>query len=271
MAFAETQIIDGALYAICSLVDMGFQLRGPMTGLIIPYKPQLFEEMATVFTDIAKTTCPVDTGFLRDHIGAKAGNGGCEFYSEADYSAYQEYGTSKMAPQPYFEAALDAAIMSVYDDLREIETKCLEFDTRIAVFMISGVAGDLPQLIQKRKEAEQLRDEINDFDGLNSAPLDKTIADLDARIAYLESIQAKYAKVQAEAMGDTAGILEGILSMLIQSLAMAISSIVTSVLTWPLQAIWAGVDDNDFNATRGCKPVHNAGFRRAATKGGLKW
>lgn len=68
----------------------------------------------------AKVIVPVDTGFLRSTIGVDLGprsdagprvHGPTEYTAEigptAHYGGYVEWGTSRMAPQPYMAPALD--------------------------------------------------------------------------------------------------------------------------------------------------------------------
>lgn len=61
----------------------------------------------------AQALAPVDTGNLRSSIGTDiAGDGRfgvieAEIGPTADYGAYVEYGTSRMAPQPYLGPAFD--------------------------------------------------------------------------------------------------------------------------------------------------------------------
>ena len=58
----------------------------------------------------ARAMCPVDTGRLRSSIGVSAGDGEAVVYANTDYAAYVEFGTSKMAPQPFMvPAAINAA------------------------------------------------------------------------------------------------------------------------------------------------------------------
>jgi HK97 gp10 family phage protein len=57
----------------------------------------------------AKRRAPVDTGALRDSIDWTPYNDGlgAEIGSTVDYAPYQEFGTWKMAPQPFLNPAAD--------------------------------------------------------------------------------------------------------------------------------------------------------------------
>ncbi len=58
----------------------------------------------------ARSMCPVDTGRLKGSISVSAGGSGAVVSADTDYAAYVEFGTSKMAAQPFMApAALSAA------------------------------------------------------------------------------------------------------------------------------------------------------------------
>lgn len=61
------------------------------------------------WTDEAKDLAPVDTGFLKEHIGqAKAANANDlsgEIRSLAPYSGHVNYGTSRQSAQPFWTVA----------------------------------------------------------------------------------------------------------------------------------------------------------------------
>lgn len=62
----------------------------------------------------AKALCPVDTGFLRNSITTSVGGDGrsslmsAEVGPSANYAPFVEFGTSRMAPQPFLMPALAA-------------------------------------------------------------------------------------------------------------------------------------------------------------------
>lgn len=67
--------------------------------------------MVSTFMEIATSLVPVDTGYLQSTIDADTdGVSSAEFFADAEYAQYVEYGTYKMAAQPYFEPALDEAL-----------------------------------------------------------------------------------------------------------------------------------------------------------------
>lgn len=59
----------------------------------------------------ARELTPVDTGYLRASITTENGVDGATIYGQveagANYAAYVEHGTSRMAPQPYMSPATE--------------------------------------------------------------------------------------------------------------------------------------------------------------------
>ena len=123
----EVQNRDGALYADVTPASLGLPIYTPLCHIPIPYSIY-WEQFGEMFKDQAKATCPVDTGYLRDHIGYHADSGGCEIWSDAPYSAYQEYGTSRMEAQPYFEAALVNAYNGVEGNMMALAEEFMDND-----------------------------------------------------------------------------------------------------------------------------------------------
>lgn len=123
----EVQNRDGALYADVTPTTLGLPAYTPMCHIPIPYSIY-WREFGESFEEQAKATCPVDTGYLRAHIGHHADSGGCEIWSDAPYSAYQEYGTSRMKAQPYFEAALVNAYSQVEGSMSALAAEFMDND-----------------------------------------------------------------------------------------------------------------------------------------------
>jgi len=66
------------------------------------------EEGARVVETYAKLACPVDTGFLRNSIQVdEVTPQEAIIAPHADYAEHVEFGTSRMAAQPYMRSALD--------------------------------------------------------------------------------------------------------------------------------------------------------------------
>lgn len=70
---------------------------------------------------LAKQLAPVATGFMRDNISqteeASPTNLRAAIESEADYSAFVEYGTVNMEAQPFFTPAFESARRQVNNGL----------------------------------------------------------------------------------------------------------------------------------------------------------
>ena len=54
----------------------------------------------------ARELCPVDTGRLQASITAQSEGASARVSADTDYAAYVEFGTSRMAAQPYLVPAL---------------------------------------------------------------------------------------------------------------------------------------------------------------------
>lgn len=68
-----------------------------------------FAEFASAFQSIATDLVPVDTGYLQSTISSSSDDWSMTAYADAQYAQYVEFGTWKMAAQPYFAPALAAA------------------------------------------------------------------------------------------------------------------------------------------------------------------
>ena len=56
---------------------------------------------------VAKSFCPVDTGFLRSSIGVDLQGASAVIGPTAEYGPYVEFGTSRQAPAAFMGPALD--------------------------------------------------------------------------------------------------------------------------------------------------------------------
>lgn len=110
---------------------MGLQATITLSGLPlvtkyyqepINYTPAM-EAARDTFLDVATTLVPVDTGNLRDSIHAEIGATEVVAYADAEYAEYVEYGTYKMAAQPYFEPALKEALDMMKSTAQKIEAQ----------------------------------------------------------------------------------------------------------------------------------------------------
>ena len=81
-------------------------LDDPLLESILNSSP--VTEAQAAFFDTAYALCPVRTGYLLSTIGCAD----LDFWADADYAQYVEYGTRFMDAQPYFEPALEAAMQA---------------------------------------------------------------------------------------------------------------------------------------------------------------
>jgi len=64
------------------------------------------EEIASDIVELARENAPVDTGELRDSIRVEVDGNDHTVVVGADHGAFVEFGTSKMAAQPYLGPAV---------------------------------------------------------------------------------------------------------------------------------------------------------------------
>lgn len=76
---------------------------------------------ANVILDEAQALCPVDTGYLQSTGFIQAVGNDVQVGFEAPYASYVEFGTYKMAAQPFLRPALDnaetAALEAIVDSI----------------------------------------------------------------------------------------------------------------------------------------------------------
>lgn len=121
--------MGGALVADMTPQSFGVARRN-VAGIPIPYA-RYYKQIGEAFKGMAQATCPVDTGFLQQNIGYNTDGGGVEMWSDAQYSAYQEYGTSKMAAQPYFDASVFDAISMAVGGMQSLEGRFEEIGNQL--------------------------------------------------------------------------------------------------------------------------------------------
>lgn len=96
--------------------DLGFPPFARAGNVVVDID---YSEGTEVFLDSFYNTAtdlvPVDTGALRDSIWASGGDTFVECYAEEYYASFVEFGTWKMAAQPYFIPALEGAFAEALD------------------------------------------------------------------------------------------------------------------------------------------------------------
>ena len=220
----EIQNRDGALYAALTPTSLGLPVYTPMCHIPIPYSIY-WEQFGKMFEEQAKATCPVDTGYLREHIGYHADSGGCEIWSDAPYSAYQEYGTSRMRAQPYFEAALVNAYTEIEGSMRALADEFMDNDADL--FFLTNRCGREGTLEECYADLQRLDKIIAFMQQSNTAtaaeagwyydltPLMDAREEIYARVQQLQEIEAMR---QAQGIG---GFLAELFGMMLAQLLMA--------------------------------------------------
>ena len=220
----EIQNRDGALYADVTPNSLGLPVYTPMCHIPIPYSIY-WKQLGKSFEEQAKATCPVDTGYLRDHIGYHMDSGGCEVWSDAPYSAYQEYGTSRMKAQPYFEAALVNAYSEVEGSMMALADEFMDNDADLWLLTnrcgregtLEECYGDLERLDKiiafMKKSNESTAAKAGWY--YDITPLIDAKEEIYARIQQLKEIEAMR---QAQGLG---GFLAELFGMMFAQLLMA--------------------------------------------------
>ena len=70
------------------------------------------EAFMNTFLEQARILVPVDTGYLRSTLAAGWADTWCYAETQCEYAQYPEYGTWCQTAQPYFEPAIQAALMA---------------------------------------------------------------------------------------------------------------------------------------------------------------
>lgn len=86
---------------------------------LIQHARTAFEDFARRVVQAAREIAPVATGYLRDSITYQMEPRGVLIQSGADYSVFVEYGTVKMAAQPYFFRSVEENLPSLIRDLEK--------------------------------------------------------------------------------------------------------------------------------------------------------
>lgn len=79
------------------------------------------EAFVETFLREAEALVPVRTGYLRSTIDASTDGYHCYAEATAEYAEYVEYGTSYMDAQPYFEPALEKAMIEFWEVVEDIK------------------------------------------------------------------------------------------------------------------------------------------------------
>lgn len=232
MSYLNIEERRGALYCDITPETLGLKTHTDGFNLSIFYGYNVWNNLGAEFESIAKSTCPVRTGYLRDHIGYKADEGGVEVWSDAPYSAQQEYSSNNS----FFEAALQQAVNSAMDDLNAIE---LAYDIQDSYLSNIGerITGSSQQLASYLQKVDTC---ISGFNSLNSfivsnggtpyslARLYSIRSQIENRIIYLRYLEGQQALAASGSRKSSPGssFLSSFAVLFGKLIAMVISSVI---------------------------------------------
>ena len=256
MANFSVEVIDGALYCEITPESLGLKTETSSQKIPINYGTAVWESIGANFLSAARAVCPIDTGFLYNNIEFQADEGGVEMLSGADYSVYQEYGTSKMPPQPYFESSIQAALEQAMPTFEYIEQQYESVDAKLKALM-RGIGGNIPAL---KRQLSQIDAAISSFTGmiklmaqlginrtLDLAYLYQLRQTIVQRIQYLQYLeQQKKTAEMARGKGQAAATLHQFARMFGQIIGTLISSIITPYFN----TIWEGTESSHNSSLR---------------------
>ena len=96
-------------------IEMRVNLKGlqKLASVLPQVEDQICDLASEAIQDEAKRTVPVDTGFLKSTIGrVQKGAGHWLVFALANYASYVEFGTRKMAAQPFMRPAFERVNLS---------------------------------------------------------------------------------------------------------------------------------------------------------------
>lgn len=251
------EVLDnGGLYCDISSLNFGVPEYSSL-GLPIVMDAGYWEHKAQNFTSLARSTAPVDTGFLRAHNAAAADDGGFSCWSLATYSVYQEYGTSRMRAQPWFESSIRAAIAGVQVDLETranivnaIDLDYINICTRIesirSAQQIPAIIANL-EVIKERYQAIS-----NNMPQKYRQIYQNTITHITGIITELQAAEEEIQAIEQEMKTEQGGATD-IFTLIIQ---MLIAALISAIVQLILNAIFDRMDGLDRNVGAGI--IHNA-------------
>ncbi len=98
------------------------KLTAQLNAIGLAFTVDDLAEGALVIAQQAENNCPVDTGYLRSTVFVKEEGDDVLIGFDAPYASYVEFGTYKMAAQPFLRPALDnaeaAALSAIVDSVQ---------------------------------------------------------------------------------------------------------------------------------------------------------
>lgn len=98
------------------------RLKEQLNEVGLQFTVEDLEAGAVIILSEAQSNCPVDTGFLQSTGFMQVTGNDVEIGFGAEYASYVEFGTYKMAAQPFLRPALDnaeaAALSAIVDSVQ---------------------------------------------------------------------------------------------------------------------------------------------------------
>ncbi len=98
------------------------RLKEQLNEVGLQFTVEDLEAGAVIILSEAQSNCPVDTGFLQSTGFMQVTGEDIEIGFGAEYASYVEFGTYKMAAQPFLRPALDnaeaAALSAIVDSVQ---------------------------------------------------------------------------------------------------------------------------------------------------------
>lgn len=111
---------------------------------------------ANVGAGIAKSLVPVDTGRLKDSIEVSTTRGVARMVASAPYAGFVEFGTVRMAPQPYMRPAVAAIRGRFQRELVEVAARRLDTTQRGGRSALAGAVPRGTEFGQRRGGSRQI-------------------------------------------------------------------------------------------------------------------
>ena len=125
-----------------NLHDLGFWPSSRNYGIVADYSKgnQVFQN---TFHSVISELCPVATGYLLGSIHCSADGMTISAFTLCEYAECVEYGTSRQAAQPYFEAAISSAFDAAYTYWESAYEAALAIEWQLVFFDVyqQAVAG----------------------------------------------------------------------------------------------------------------------------------
>lgn len=99
------------------------ELHSAIMRAMAKSKPQAQKVMKNAIEETyqrARSSAPVDTGFLKANIITRHSADSGEVHSQAGYSGFLEFGTRKMSAQPYMRPAFYAGRAQIIQDFEDV-------------------------------------------------------------------------------------------------------------------------------------------------------